>query len=63
MILSNFKTLSFQEDNEFFVMTNMIITPNQTRGVCPEDPRFEKNHCKNDNDCTAGESVINGNGK
>ncbi len=44
-------------------MTNMIVTPNQTRSVCPEDPRFEDNHCKTDADCIAGESVTNGNGK
>ena len=52
-----------QENNEFFVMTNMIMTPNQTRGKCPEDPRFKENHCKNDSDCEPGETVINGNGK
>ena len=40
----------------------MIITPNQTRGACPEDPRFEHNHCKTDKDCIPGEAVINGNG-
>ena len=43
-------------------MTNMIITPNQTRGACPEDPRFEHNHCKTDKDCIPGEAVVNGNG-
>ena len=26
------------ETNAFFVMTNLVITPNQTRGKCPEDP-------------------------
>ena len=25
------------ENNAFFVMTNIVITPNQTRGKCPED--------------------------
>ena len=25
------------ENNAFFVVTNAIITPNQTRGACPED--------------------------
>ena len=25
------------ENNAFFVMTNVVITPNQTRSVCPED--------------------------
>ncbi len=26
------------ENNAFFVMTNVVLTPNQTRRVCPEDP-------------------------
>ena len=43
-------------------MTNMIVTPNQTRSKCPEDPRFSHNHCKTDKDCIAGEAVVNGNG-
>eukprot|EP00795_Rhopilema_esculentum_P015414 gene15414-6655_t len=51
-----------QENNEFFVMTNMIITPNQTRGRCPEDPRFEDVYCQRDSDCREGEAVANGNG-
>ena len=55
--------LIFQESTEFFVMTNMVITPNQTRGVCPEDPKFVHNLCKSDKDCIPGEAVINGNGK
>ena len=25
------------ENNAFFVMTNVVITPNQTRSICPED--------------------------
>ena len=25
------------ENNAFFIMTNAVITPNQTRGTCPED--------------------------
>lgn len=24
------------EEGGFFIMTNVVITPNQTRGVCPE---------------------------
>lgn len=43
-------------------MTNMIITPNQTRDRCPEDPRFETNHCTTSQDCIQGEAVTNGNG-
>ena len=26
------------ENNAFFVMTNVVLTPNQTRMTCPEDP-------------------------
>jgi len=26
----------FQEDSSFFVLTNMIITPNQTQSKCAE---------------------------
>eukprot|EP00794_Sanderia_malayensis_P014286 gene14287-15773_t len=51
-----------QENNEFFVMTNMIITPNQSRSACPEDPKFTKNFCETSANCTAGEPVVNGNG-
>lgn len=29
--------ISPSETNEFFVMTNVVITPNQTRKKCPED--------------------------
>ena len=43
-------------------MTNMIITPNQTRGECPEDPRFDDVYCQRDSDCKEGEAVANGNG-
>ena len=25
------------ENGAFFVMTNVVLTPNQTRGLCPED--------------------------
>ncbi|XP_022108443.1 P2X purinoceptor 4-like isoform X2 [Acanthaster planci] len=54
-----------QQSNAFFVMTNMIITPNQQRGQCPEDPRVPNVGCtpaKESQDCVKGEPVINGNG-
>lgn len=52
-----------QETNSFFVMTNMIITPNQTQGKCPEDVKFEENWCLNDSDCQPEYSIVkNGNG-
>ena len=33
------------ESNAFFIMTNAVITPNQTRGTCPED-HFEISNIK-----------------
>ncbi|XP_065664263.1 P2X purinoceptor 4a isoform X1 [Hydra vulgaris] len=52
-----------QENNAFFVMTNMIITPNQTRSRCPEDPKFSENKCQTDKDCLpALKPIKNGNG-
>lgn len=51
-----------QENGAFFVATNVVITPNQTQGVCPEDPLLLNAHCTSDANCTAGEPVVNGNG-
>lgn len=31
------------ENGAFFVTTNVVITPNQTRGLCPEVDRYQ--HC------------------
>lgn len=52
-----------QEKDEFFVMTNMIITPNQTQGTCPEDPKFGDVNCTKDSDCPPLEEVEYGHGK
>ena len=46
-----------------FVMTNMIISPDQKQGTCPEDPSFEGVKCSHDSDCTPLEPVPNGHGK
>ena len=43
-------------------MTNMIITPKQSQGECPEDIKFQEVHCKTDNDCPKKKPVKNGNG-
>lgn len=51
-----------QETDAVFVMTNMIITPKQSQGKCPEDPKFKDVHCKTDNDCPNRKPVKNGNG-
>ncbi|XP_058963911.2 P2X purinoceptor 4-like isoform X1 [Pocillopora verrucosa] len=51
-----------EENNVVFVMTNMIISPNQNQSTCPEDPNFTDVRCKSDSDCTPFEPVKNGNG-
>ena len=55
--------LHWQEDNAVFVMTNMIISPDQKQGTCPEDPNFEGVKCTSSSDCTPLEPVASGNGK
>lgn len=52
-----------QENGAFFVMTNMIITPDQTQGKCPEDPNEKDVICKSDSDCQAMEPVKYGHGE
>ncbi|XP_078083809.1 P2X purinoceptor 4-like [Mustelus asterias] len=42
-----------QQENSFFVMTNVILTKNQVQGRCPELPN-KRTRCKSDNDCAAG---------
>lgn len=49
-----------QENDAFFVMTNVIVTPNQSQYACPEDPQYSS--CRNDSDCKVGRPVANGNG-
>jgi P2X purinoceptor 4 len=49
-----------QENDAFFVMTNVIITPQQTQGICPEDVQLSK--CSSDDDCMANYPVAGGNG-
>ena len=58
-----FYHLPWQEDNAVFVMTNMIISPDQKQATCPEDPSFEGVKCSSDSDCTPLEPVPNGHGK
>jgi hypothetical protein len=40
------------ENNAFFVTTNVVITPNQSRSECPE--RVAVAPCRTDADCPAG---------
>ncbi|KAM6049214.1 P2X purinoceptor 5 isoform 3-T3 [Chlamydotis macqueenii] len=67
-----------QGENVFFVMTNLIVTPNQRQATCPEVGRTEPlgpqiptklgsvtipdARCYKDGDCPAGEAVVAGNG-
>lgn len=51
-----------QENNAFFVITNLIVTPNQSIGICPEDSTVYGSNCTVDKDCTAGTSLPVGNG-
>lgn len=51
-----------EENGAFFVMTNMIITPDQSQGACPEDPNLTDVKCYNDSDCEAMEPTHYGHG-
>ena len=52
-----------QENNAFFVTTNVIITPNQTQGSCPEAPNVPGARCKPaNNTCKSGQSLPLGHG-
>lgn len=50
-----------QQENSLFVMTNMILTMNQTQDLCPEIPD-ETTVCKSDANCTAGSAGTHSNG-
>ncbi|XP_054450119.1 P2X purinoceptor 4 isoform X2 [Pteronotus mesoamericanus] len=50
-----------QEENSLFIMTNMIITMNQTQGLCPEFPD-KTTVCKTDANCPAGSAGTHSNG-
>ena len=43
-------------------MTNMILTPEQTQGKCPEY-NVPKARCKNDSECVAGKIPRKGHGE
>lgn len=50
-----------QEEASFFVLTNMIITLNQTQTHCPENPKTGV-RCKTHTDCRPGYRDTRGNG-
>lgn len=51
-----------QENNAFFITTNVIITKNQSQTTCDEDPNIPDARCTSNDDCPAMEVVTNGNG-
>ncbi|XP_054065306.1 P2X purinoceptor 5 isoform X3 [Rissa tridactyla] len=51
-----------QGESVFFVMTNLIVTPNQRQATCPESASIPDALCYKDEDCPAGEAVVAGNG-
>ncbi|XP_044850006.1 P2X purinoceptor 5 isoform X1 [Mauremys mutica] len=51
-----------QGENIFFVMTNLIVTPNQRQDTCSESTGIRDALCSKNRDCPAGEAVIAGNG-
>ncbi|XP_075835876.1 P2X purinoceptor 4 isoform X1 [Microtus pennsylvanicus] len=50
-----------QEENSLFIMTNMIITVNQTQSTCPEVPD-RTTICSSDSNCTLGSTGTHSNG-
>lgn len=51
------------ENGATFIATNIVITSNQTRGTCNEDPDIAGAVCEpTNNTCVAGESLPSGNG-
>ncbi|TRY75115.1 hypothetical protein TCAL_08494 [Tigriopus californicus] len=51
------------QNNAFFVITNIIITPNQNQSTCPEDPKIAGSICDpRQNQCHEGESLPLGHG-
>ncbi|XP_066057909.1 P2X purinoceptor 5 isoform X2 [Chamaea fasciata] len=51
-----------QGESVFFVMTNLIVTPNQRQATCPESASIPDALCDEDTDCLEGKAVVAGNG-
>ncbi|KAM8818307.1 P2X purinoceptor 5 isoform 1-T1 [Rhynchonycteris naso] len=51
-----------QGENVFFVITNLIVTPNQRQETCAESERVPDAECSEDRDCPPGKPVMTGNG-
>ncbi|KAF6716971.1 P2X purinoceptor 4 [Oryzias melastigma] len=50
-----------QGDNSFFILTNLVVTPEQTQSHCPELPK-PSTVCADDCDCVEGYNDPRGNG-
>ncbi|XP_062571578.1 P2X purinoceptor 4-like [Saccostrea cucullata] len=50
-----------QENNAFFVVTNLIVTPFQSIGKCPEDESIKGSNCTSNADCKNGTVLPVGN--
>ncbi|XP_034088902.1 P2X purinoceptor 5 isoform X1 [Gymnodraco acuticeps] len=46
----------------FFIVTNLIETPNQRLGFCAESFKVPNGRCQSDDECVEGEAVIAGHG-
>ncbi|XP_049714659.1 P2X purinoceptor 5 isoform X4 [Elephas maximus indicus] len=51
-----------QGEGAFFVVTNLIVTPNQRQDTCAESEDIPNAKCSKDSDCHPGEAVVAGNG-
>jgi len=51
-----------EESGGFFILTNVLITANQTRGSCPEDETIEGAVCTSDKNCLKGRPLKLGHG-
>ena len=54
------------ENSAFFIMTNFVLTPNQTRSTCPEDhTELPGIVCQSDSHCEAGrvQNMLKGHGQ
>ncbi|XP_015417938.1 PREDICTED: P2X purinoceptor 5 isoform X3 [Myotis davidii] len=51
-----------QGENVFFVITNLVVTPNQRQKTCAENESIPDAVCSEDSDCPPGEPVVTGNG-
>jgi hypothetical protein len=50
-----------QENDALFLMTNVIVTPGQRQGQCPEDPSLAP--CQEHSDCPVDAHVVSGNAR